>query len=64
MQISKTQGRGELLTSLCYQPAANKLTVVVLKAKNLPKMDVTGLSGKNMGVIRQAEKRILLRTSC
>ncbi|XP_033634877.1 synaptotagmin-4-like [Asterias rubens] len=43
-KISKTQGRGELLTSLCYQPAANKLTVVVLKAKNLPKMDVTGLS--------------------
>ncbi|XP_038071955.1 synaptotagmin-4-like [Patiria miniata] len=43
-KISKSQGRGELLTSLCYQPAANKLTVVVLKAKNLPKMDVTGLS--------------------
>uniref|UniRef100_X1ZCG3 C2 domain-containing protein n=2 Tax=Capitella teleta TaxID=283909 RepID=X1ZCG3_CAPTE len=37
-------GRGELLLSLCYQPAANRLTVVVLKARNLPKMDVTGLS--------------------
>ena len=31
--------------SLCYQPAANRLTVVVLKARNLPKMDITGLSG-------------------
>lgn len=30
--------------SLCYQPAANRLTVVVLKARNLPKMDVTGLA--------------------
>ncbi|KAK3096585.1 hypothetical protein FSP39_001493 [Pinctada imbricata] len=37
-------GRGELLVSLCYQPAANRLTVVVLKARNLPKMDITGLS--------------------
>lgn len=39
-----SQGRGELLVSLCYQPAANRLTVVVLKARNLPKMDITGLS--------------------
>ena len=30
--------------SLCWQPAANRLTVVVLKARNLPKMDVTGLA--------------------
>lgn len=40
----RAQGRGELLVSLCYQPAANRLTVVVLKARNLPKMDITGLS--------------------
>lgn len=40
----KTQGRGEVLVSLCYQPAANRITVVVLKARNLPKMDITGLS--------------------
>jgi len=38
------QGRGELLVSLCHQPAASRLTVVVLKARNLPKMDITGLS--------------------
>jgi len=42
----RTQGRGELLVSLCYQPAANRVTVVVLKARNLPKMDITGLSGE------------------
>ncbi len=41
----KSQGRGEILVSLCYQPAANRITVVVLKARNLPKMDLTGLSG-------------------
>ena len=42
----KNLGRGELLVSLCYQPAASRITVVVLKARNLPKMDITGLSGK------------------
>ncbi|XP_065212971.1 synaptotagmin-4-like [Planococcus citri] len=40
----KSQGRGEMLVSLCWQPAANRLTVVILKARNLPKMDVTGLA--------------------
>lgn len=39
----KSQGRGELLVSLCHQPAANRLTVVVLKARNLPKVDDSGL---------------------
>uniref|UniRef100_A0A1I8JPA4 Synaptotagmin-11 n=1 Tax=Macrostomum lignano TaxID=282301 RepID=A0A1I8JPA4_9PLAT len=42
---SRNQNRGELLVSLCYQPAASRLTAVVLKARNLPKMDVTGLAG-------------------
>lgn len=40
----KNQGRGEILVSLCFQPAAARITVVVLKARNLPKMDITGLS--------------------
>lgn len=31
--------------SLCYQPAAKRLSVVVLKARNVPKMDITGFSG-------------------
>ena len=42
----KSQGRGELLVSLCHQPAANRLTVVVLKARNLPKVDDSGLCGE------------------
>ncbi|XP_053983987.1 synaptotagmin-4 [Hylaeus anthracinus] len=40
----QSQGRGELLVSLCWQPNNSRLTVVVLKAQNLPKMDVTGLA--------------------
>jgi len=40
----RSQGRGELLVSLCHQPGASRITVVVLKARNLPKMDITGLS--------------------
>ena len=42
----KDQGRGELLVSVCHQPAAARLTVVILKARNLPKMDITGMSGE------------------
>ncbi|XP_030645291.1 synaptotagmin-11a [Chanos chanos] len=48
-QISKRnmqcESRGELLVSLSYQPVTHRLNVVVLKAKHLPKMDITGLSG-------------------
>ncbi|KAJ6633601.1 Synaptotagmin-11 [Pseudolycoriella hygida] len=40
----RAQGRGELLISLCWQPAASRLTIVLLKARNLPRMDVTGLA--------------------
>ncbi|KAF6089535.1 synaptotagmin 4 [Phyllostomus discolor] len=45
--VRKSSGRGELLISLCYQSTTNTLTVVVLKARHLPKSDVSGLSGKN-----------------
>ena len=37
---------GDICFSLRYVPTAGKLTVVVLEAKNLKKMDVGGLSGK------------------
>ena len=47
----KDQGRGELLVSVCHQPAAARLTVVVLKARNLPKMDITGMSGTAFSTI-------------
>ncbi|XP_072423866.1 synaptotagmin-11-like [Chiloscyllium punctatum] len=42
--IQKCVSRGELLVSVSYQPVAHRLTVVVLKAQHLPKMDIIGLS--------------------
>lgn len=37
---------GDICFSLRYVPTAGKLTVVILEAKNLKKMDVGGLSGR------------------
>lgn len=39
---------GDICFSLRYVPTAGKLTVVILEAKNLKKMDVGGLSGKSV----------------
>ncbi|KAM9805545.1 synaptotagmin-11b [Syngnathus typhle] len=41
---TQCENRGELLASLSYQPVSHRLSVVVLKARHLPKMDVAGLS--------------------
>lgn len=38
---------GDICFSIRYVPTAAKLTVVILEAKNLKKMDVGGLSGKS-----------------
>ncbi|XP_021070420.1 synaptotagmin-4 [Mus pahari] len=55
----KSSGRGELLVSLCYQSTTNTLTVVVLKARHLPKSDVSGLSDPYVKVnLYHAKKRI------
>ena len=37
---------GDICFSLRYVPNSGKLTIVVLEAKHLKKMDVGGLSGK------------------
>lgn len=39
---------GDICFSLRYVPTAGKLTVVILEAKNLKKMDVGGLSGETL----------------
>ncbi|MBN3294118.1 SYT1 protein, partial [Polypterus senegalus] len=45
LRISKPQEKlGDICFSLRYVPTAGKLTVVILEAKNLKKMDVGGLS--------------------
>ena len=37
---------GDICFSLRYVPNSGKLTIVILEAKNLKKMDVGGLSGR------------------
>jgi hypothetical protein len=36
---------GELTVTLCYLPAAGRLTITIVKAINLKAMDITGKSG-------------------
>jgi Ca2+-dependent lipid-binding protein len=43
-KFANQKNRGELLLSLSYLPAGQKLTVVVMKAKNLPQFDITGFA--------------------
>jgi hypothetical protein len=37
---------GELMLSLCYLPTAGRLTMTVIKGRNLKAMDITGSSGE------------------
>lgn len=45
LRLSQENKLGDICFSLRYVPTAGKLTVVILEAKNLKKMDVGGLSG-------------------
>ena len=33
------QSLGQMLISLCYQPSDSSITLIVLKASNLPRLD-------------------------
>lgn len=46
--LQKQEQLGDICFSLRYVPTAGKLTVVILEAKNLKKMDVGGLSGNTI----------------
>ncbi|XP_056298808.1 synaptotagmin-4 [Pseudoliparis swirei] len=57
--VKKSSGRGELLLSLCYQSTTNSLTVVVLKARHLPKTDNNGPTDPYVKVnMYQGKKRV------
>ncbi|TRY57475.1 hypothetical protein DNTS_014224 [Danionella cerebrum] len=57
--VRKSAGRGELLLSLCYQSTTSTLTVVVLKARHLPKTDSNGPSDPYVKVnLFQGKKRV------
>lgn len=45
--LHQSERLGDICLSLRYVPTAGKLTVVILEAKNLKKMDVGGLSGES-----------------
>ena len=38
--------------SLCYLPTAGRLTLTIVKARNLKAMDITGASGKSVIFIK------------
>lgn len=50
---------GELMFSLCYLPTAGRLTITVIKARNLKAMDITGASGGTL-----SDSSFLMRFSC
>lgn len=41
---------GEIMFSLCYLPTAGRLTLTVIKCRNLKAMDITGYSGEAQAV--------------
>lgn len=52
---------GDICFSLRYVPTAGKLTVVVLEAKNLKKMDVGGLSDPYVKIILMLNGKCKMR---
>ena len=51
---------GELFLSLNYQPSARRLAVVVLKARNVPKMDISGFSDPYVKIyLSRGEERLV-----
>lgn len=38
---------GEIMYSLCYLPTAGRMTLTVIKCRNLKAMDITGSSGNH-----------------
>ncbi|KAG9329886.1 hypothetical protein JZ751_028639 [Albula glossodonta] len=60
----RNAGRGELLLSLCYQSTTSTLTVVVLKARHLPKSESSGPSDPYVKVnLYQGKKRVCKKKS-
>jgi len=39
------------MVSLCYLPTAGRLTLTIIKARNLKAMDITGSSGKRVNTV-------------
>ncbi|XP_026971298.1 synaptotagmin-9 isoform X2 [Sagmatias obliquidens] len=50
---------GELMFSLCYLPTAGRLTITIIKARNLKAMDITGASDPYVKVSLMSDGRRL-----
>ncbi|KAG9338037.1 hypothetical protein JZ751_027201, partial [Albula glossodonta] len=48
---------GDLMFSLCYLPTAGRLTITMIKARNLKAMDITGASGRRLKKRKTSTKR-------
>ncbi len=59
-ESDKENKLGEICFSLRYVPTAGKLTVVILEAKNLKKMDVGGLSGNVFALVKRIKINLSL----
>ncbi|GAU94391.1 hypothetical protein RvY_06171 [Ramazzottius varieornatus] len=66
-QKAGSQNRGEVLLSLCYQPATNRLTCVILKAKGISRKNIMDLADPYMKLYlivkgqRIAKKKTLVK---
>jgi len=58
--ISQPEKLGDICISLRYVPTAGKLTICILEAKNLKKMDVGGLSGGLLHMHRTEDQMLIL----
>lgn len=45
LSIQESIDLGEIMYSLCYLPTAGRMTLTVIKCRNLKAMDITGSSG-------------------
>ena len=63
LSISFLARLGEPLVSLCQQPGSCRMTAVVLKARNLPRMDLAGLSGKQLQLVKYLSFMLQTRMS-
>jgi len=44
---------GEIMFSLCYLPTAGRMTLTVIKCRNLKAMDITGASGESTSFLNK-----------
>ncbi len=51
LTLQESVDLGEIMFSLCYLPTAGRLTLTVIKCRNLKAMDITGYSGMLLSFI-------------